>query len=410
MQTPIHNYDNGSKSVSLLDDIRIFHKKLPLIGDLPNSILSLPDEFLIYLIAAIRNTPHSSPNFSLNDWHSFLAQLDPQGIFPLIAFHMHNWPEECCPPQEIRNYLNQIFLTAAARNLCNGRQIQKVTDALRDAGIPVILLKGHALARILYPDPALRQSSDIDLLVQPHNIRASEEILEKMGYFCHVKTFYLSQYVYHHEVFYPPGKGLPIELHWKIDNSFKLFPEEWLESAFSRRIPIRSGDLLCDTFSHPDHLLYLAFHNVYQHWSMRLDWVYDTSLLTMQLKKPDEWKELIKRSVEYHIRISLELSLTVASLWTGCELNEKVGKFSTWPVPHERELQLVKYAAMRHTFVYSFLYLIMKDKLGIREKFRQVWQFILPPSSLLTTFRRSPSPIDIPLAHFRRWFLILKYL
>ena len=395
--------------LSLQNTLKTFHRGLPLSGDPPNALLALPDDLLTYLIAAIRNAPRPAPDISPDDWQSFLALLRPHWIVPLLASHVRAWPEECRPPPEIMDDLNRVFLMAAARSLLAGRQIQSATDALNDAGIPVILLKGHALARTVYPDPALRQSSDIDLLVQPHDIPASEEVLEKLGYVCPAKTFHLSQYEHHHETFSPPGKGLHIELHWVTDHAYDLFPEGWLDEAFSRRIPIRSDDLSCDTFSHADHLLYLAFHNIFQHWTMRLDWVYDISRMMGEFTTQDDWKELGQQSVKLHIRIPLELSLTAASLWTGCELPAGVGNFSTWPVPCERELRLLKYSAARHASLYSCVYLIMQGQPGIREKLRYGWRFILPPSPLLHEYRRSPSPADIPLAHLRRWFSIVKY-
>ena len=394
---------------SLPSALRKFHTKLPLAGDPPNGLLSLSDDLLNYLIAAIRNTPCPPPDHSPDEWHHFISLLRPHWILPLITFHVRTWPEECQPPQEIMEYLNRIFLMAAARNLLAGRQIQSVTNALKDAGIPVILLKGHALARTVYPDPAIRQSSDIDLLVQPRNIPAAEDVLEKLGYVCPAKTFHISQHYLNHEIFSLPGKGLHIELHWATDYAYNLFPEGWLDDAFSRRIPIRSGILSCDTFSHPDHLLYLAFHNVFQHWSLRLDWVFDISRIMGELTTPDDWKELGRQSVEHHIRIPMELSLTAASLWTGCRLPVGVGDFSTWPVPHEREFRLLKYSAAHHKSLYSCVYLIMQGQHGIIGKLRYGGQFILPPTTLLNEYRRSPSPVDIPLAHLRRWFSIVKY-
>ncbi|MCX6688455.1 MAG: nucleotidyltransferase family protein, partial [Methanoregula sp.] len=241
--TTLSKPENPAAPRSLPERLREFHEHLPLSGDPPNALLSLSDDLLCYLIAAIRNTPCSPPDLSPDDWQNLLTLLRPYMIFPLITSHLRNWPEECQPPQKIMDYLNRVFLYAVARNLLAGRQIQAVTDALKGAGIPVILLKGHALARTVYPDPALRQSSDIDLLVQPHNIPASEEVLEKLGYVCPAKIFHISQYEHHHETFSPPGKGLPIELHWVTDNAFDLFPDGWLDDAFSRRISIRSGDL-----------------------------------------------------------------------------------------------------------------------------------------------------------------------
>ena len=395
--------------VSLSDVLRKFHGHLPLAGDPPNALLSLSDDFLTYLIAAIRNVPCPPPDLSPADWHRFLVLLQPHSIVPLIAFHIRTWPEEFQPPQEIREYLNRIFLVASARNLLAGRQIQSVTDALKDAGIPVILLKGHALARTVYPDPALRQSSDIDLLVQPHNIPAAEEILEKLGYVCHAKIFHTSRFADHDEVFSPPGKGLNIELHWAADNEYNLFPEGWLDDAFSRRIPVRSGDLSCDTFSHADHLLYLAFHNVFHHGSVRLDWVYDISRIMGEFSTSDEWENLGQQSVIHQIRVPMELSLASARLWTGCESPDGAGDFSTWPVPSDRELRHLKCSQAPSTSLFSRKYLVFQGRPGIREKFRYGWRFILPPTSLMDEYRRSHLAADIPLAHLRRWFSILKY-
>ena len=410
MQKPGSIPGNEPSLVSLCDALRKFHAELPLADYPPNALLSLSDDLLLYLIAAIRNTPCPPPDLSLDDWHHYITLLKPHLIIPLVAFNVQTWPEECRPPREIMEYLNRVFDEAAGRNLFAGRQIQAVTDALRDAGIPVILLKGHALARTLYPDPALRQSGDIDLLVQPRNIPASEEVLEKLGYVCAAKTFSLSPHEHHHEIFFPPRKGMHIELHWALDNAFDLFPDGWVDDAFSRQIPLRSGDLSCDTLSHTDHLLFLAFHNVFQHWTLRLGWVCDLSRMTGKFTTPEDWDELGRLSAEYHIRVPMELSLTAARLWTGCGLPAGAGDFSTWPVPCERELRLLKYSRTGHTSLYSWVYLTMQGQPGIREKLRYGFRFIFPPVPFLWEYRKSSSPADIPLAHLRRWISIVKYL
>lgn len=410
MQKPVCISGNEPLPVSICEELRNFHAELPLADYPPNALLSLSDDLLTYLIAAIRNTPRRPPVLSPDDWHHFLTLLQPHLIIPLITYHVRTWPEECRPPPEIMECLNQVFQKAAARNLLAGRQIQAVTNALRDAGIPVILLKGHALARTLYPDPALRQSGDIDLLVQPRNIPATEEVLEKLGYVCPAKTFSLSPYEHHHENFFPPRKGMQIELHWAIDNAFDLFPDWWVDDVFSRRIPLRTGDLSCDTLSHSDHLLFLAFHNVFQHWTLRLDWVCDLSRMMGEFTTPEDWKDLGRLSAEYHIRIPMELSLTAARLWTGCELSVGAGDFSTWPVPRERELGLMNYSRTRHTSVFSSLYLIMQGQPGISEKLRYGFRYIFPPVPFMRKFRKSSSPADIPLAYLRRWLSIMKYL
>ncbi len=84
---------------------------------------------------------------------------------------------DCRPPTEVRAWLNRVFLSAAARAMRAGRQIRTVVDALEAAGIESVLLTGPALARTVYPDLALRQSVDIDLLVRPADVIAAEAVL-----------------------------------------------------------------------------------------------------------------------------------------------------------------------------------------------------------------------------------------
>ncbi len=159
---------------SLPARLREFHERLPLAGDPPNALLSLPDDRLLYLAAVLRDTPVPAPALSLDDWREFRDLLVPHGVFPLLAYRLRAWPEDCRPPEEVMAWLNRVYLYAAARTMRAGRQIQTVVDALEGAGIPSVLLKGPALARTVYPDPALRQSVDIDLLVRPGDVLAAE--------------------------------------------------------------------------------------------------------------------------------------------------------------------------------------------------------------------------------------------
>jgi len=158
--------------------LREFHATLPLAGGRPNALLALPDDQLLSLAAVLRDTPQAGPALSLEAWREVLGLLRPHGLYALLAYRLGAWPEECRPPAEVMDFLKRQHLLAAARSLRAGRQIRTVVDALEAAGIPSVLLKGPALARTVYPDPALRQSGDIDLLVRPGNVLAAEGVVE----------------------------------------------------------------------------------------------------------------------------------------------------------------------------------------------------------------------------------------
>src|SRR5438045_176393 len=56
-------------------------------------------------------------------------------------------------------------------------ELRTALDVLGSASIPVILLKGIAYAGSVYPDPADRPMSDIDLLVRSSDISSAERAL-----------------------------------------------------------------------------------------------------------------------------------------------------------------------------------------------------------------------------------------
>ena len=67
------------------------------------------------------------------------------------------------------------------RKMQMDRAIAEVVEALRDAGIPCILLKGPSTARWLYDPGELRTYIDIDLLV-PSPRNAAGAVLEPLGF------------------------------------------------------------------------------------------------------------------------------------------------------------------------------------------------------------------------------------
>jgi hypothetical protein len=61
-------------------------------------------------------------------------------------------------------------------------ELEVVLAALTEAGLLTILLKGAALAYTLYPDPALRPMSDLDLLIHPQDLKQAVQVIQSMGY------------------------------------------------------------------------------------------------------------------------------------------------------------------------------------------------------------------------------------
>ena len=113
-----------------------------------------------------------------------------------------------------KKYYNKQYLMAQFRVMNLDNECKKVCDVLEDAGIDHIPLKG-AVIRPLYPEPWMRTSCDIDILVHEEDIRKAEAVLvEKLD--CDVKS---DGYLYGHDDQIKTTNGFVIELHFILSES-----------------------------------------------------------------------------------------------------------------------------------------------------------------------------------------------
>ncbi len=99
------------------------------------------------------------------------------------------------------------------------RQADQLTAALGTKGIPVGILKGPQFADRLYPHPALRTFTDVDLLVPPSAVEDADATILDLGYrpkASHMK--YAEGYGERSYLTSGPAGGAA-ELHWNLVNS-----------------------------------------------------------------------------------------------------------------------------------------------------------------------------------------------
>lgn len=84
----------------------------------------------------------------------------------------------------------QSVLDLLARHLDHGRQraarlrqeLERILVPFADSGIEVLVLKGTDTAYRYFPEPGTRPSSDLDLLVAPHDVTAARSVLQNLGF------------------------------------------------------------------------------------------------------------------------------------------------------------------------------------------------------------------------------------
>lgn len=85
-------------------------------------------------------------------------------------------------PSEIVGVWKQARMMTISRHMVLAEHFRRVASVLVENGIEVIAMKGIYLSEGLYPEPGLRQFSDIDLLVREEYGELTISILQQMGY------------------------------------------------------------------------------------------------------------------------------------------------------------------------------------------------------------------------------------
>ncbi|MDF1563919.1 MAG: nucleotidyltransferase family protein [Deltaproteobacteria bacterium] len=132
-----------------------------------------------------------------------------EGVKPLLAKDLLAEPGDGLPPA-LRERLEQSLRLARGHHLQQARMLQEVGEWLDAADVPHVVFKGPSLAHRLYPEPATRQATDLDLLV-PRDRR--DEVLR--GFASRGYTIHRAAERDSHEcdVLGPAGA---IDLHWDL--------------------------------------------------------------------------------------------------------------------------------------------------------------------------------------------------
>jgi hypothetical protein len=218
---------------------------------------------------------------------------DDHGVSPLVWQSLNSVSG---PAQSLRDALAHRVRAAATRDIFIRRDLQAVLEALEDAKVRALVIKGAALAYTLYEQPWLRPRTDTDLLVPYPDVPAATRALECCGY-ARCDDLSSGTFVSHQIAFERVdrhGVNHVIDLHWKVVNPQVLadslpFEELWRDALPAPALgpcarvpsPHASGALAC--------IHRLAHHQ----GDDRLIWLYDLRVLTTALDDL-EWKRFCR--------------------------------------------------------------------------------------------------------------------
>lgn len=154
---------------------------------------------------------------SLNWHHVFRVALEEraaEGVHSALAYHA---PPGL--PADVSQAFNRAAMGSRVRLVYMAKRLGETCKALSSAGIPVVLLKGAAVARSSYRSAAERPMSDLDLLVPVERAAQAFEIALANGWTQSEYMVLEDFYARHHHL--PPlrdaaAQDVALELHTDV--------------------------------------------------------------------------------------------------------------------------------------------------------------------------------------------------
>ena len=103
---------------------------------------------------------------STGDWDELIRQSRRHSVTPLLYYRIKAIDPAPGIPAQVIQELREIYLFSAESSMKRYHELSKWLRSIQNEGIQVIVLKGAALAELIYPNIALRPMFDVDLLIK----------------------------------------------------------------------------------------------------------------------------------------------------------------------------------------------------------------------------------------------------
>ena len=280
------------------------------------------------------------------DWEHILKAALIHGMAPLLYYHLKTARESI--PAHIFGIMEKAYYSTAYRNIRLSEEVGKILEALNEAKIKTVILKGLFLSETIYKNPALRPSSDIDLLVQKEDLPRVTAVIERLGYIApdnQLSRALLMKYHFNISLIKTADYSTHIELHWHLSDRFKnisietLTTEIWANTRWAQLsgIPVQvmspenlliylclhlnnhgyMNNLICSQYDNCGLILSVLSGN-------RLIWFVDIYEVIKYYGGSIDWVDLIEKSRRWDKEGAITSSLCLTKLLFRADLNANV--------------------------------------------------------------------------------------
>jgi hypothetical protein len=245
-------------------------------------------------------------------------------IYNVISKHAIQVDDEFY--KQLKNNATRI----AAGNLVRLNELLRIHSLLNKNNIPNIPYKGVLLSDALFNDFISRETSDIDLMIEPENFEAVYELMLANGY--------VTEYYYNPEykdvflksdceILFVKQTGdtqVKVEIHWAVTHRMmdvdmpvsELFGKAESKDVLGNGIKILDKESLL--------LVLLVHHGVNDIWRI-LRHVLDIALYTRQFADDINWEAIRQQSQKYNISNTTQIGFSLCKEVCGINIPDGYG-------------------------------------------------------------------------------------
>ena len=256
-----------------------------------------PDPIRAWLAAVIRG---AEPGAAPPDEAGLLETAQAEGVLALCHDRLRRAPAWTQYPETLREALTRHAYQAVAVEMMRAAELRDVLAALAQAGLPVLLLKGAALAYTLYPEPHLRERCDTDLLLPDRDaVEQAWRVFQTLGYQRPATATAAGELVSSELGCYKTtGSGLihALDVHWRWSNATLFAGVFTFAELAEATVPIPALGPHAQGLGSVHALLLACVHRMTHRLQDndidRLIWLYDIHLLAEGLTD-GQWRQVV---------------------------------------------------------------------------------------------------------------------
>jgi hypothetical protein len=280
------------------------------------------------LLSSARSVPDSARVEELVsggiDWRAFFELASNHGVRLLVYRSLR---EVCWErvPAEVQAEWNAANLSLTGKNLFLTGELLRLTAEFDSVGIRVAVMKGAALAQMVYGDVGLREFSDLDLLIRETDFSHALELLARLSYEpvwkCDPrKALQFLRHVGEYAVKSDASQA-EVDLHWRVaTKATALSPGMGDFPSGIQPVEVASSTVL--SFAPQDLPLYLAAQGGWDQWC-ELRRVCDVAEFFRRYPQVD-WEPSLEAARRLGGARTMLIGLSLASCLLGAELPESI--------------------------------------------------------------------------------------